>query len=205
MLDSIYGNLKEVLEMTWPMLVISVILVASIRITYLIKHKEAFVLYKEICYLLFMLYILCMFQVVTAGDINMGEGNNFVPFQEILRYELGSRLFIKNVIGNVFLFLPYGIFASMYADIKKWWQALLLILLAAIAIELTQLGIGRVFDVDDILLNGVGGLIGYYLYTSLDNVANLAPKVFKSKIFLNVISTSILLIGIIVILSYLFM
>ena len=38
-------TLLEVINMTWPTLLISIVLVATIRIGYLIKHKDEFVFY----------------------------------------------------------------------------------------------------------------------------------------------------------------
>lgn len=180
--SSIDHTLSDVLHMTWPMLFISVVLIASVRIAYLSKRKEDFILHKELLLLSFVIYILCLFQIVTSQDINMLSGNNFVPFKEIFRYEFGDRLFVKNILGNVFLFIPYGFFASLYVNIKKGAMAFFLVLLASIAIEFTQLGIGRVFDVDDIILNVLGGMIGFYIYRMLDKISDYLPKVFKSRI-----------------------
>ena len=126
-----------------------------------------------------------MFQVVTFQDVSNIGTNNFVPFKEILRYNLGSRLFIKNIIGNMVMFVPYGFFVSYYSKNVKFTSAFFLVLIASVVIESTQLAIGRVFDVDDILLNVVGGLIGYLLYKLLDKLADICPKVFKSNIFLD--------------------
>lgn len=192
MWDSLDKTLVEVLRMTWPMIFISVVLIASVRICYLVKHKEEFVFYKEILLLTFMIYILCLFQVVTMGDINTSGGNNLVPFKEILRYDFGGRLFVKNIIGNVIMFIPYGFFASIYADIKKPTSAVAIISLASISIESTQLLIGRIFDIDDIILNLVGGMIGFCLYLFLDKLASISPNIFKSQLFLNIVTVVLL-------------
>ena len=100
-----------VLSFSWPMVVISIIVAISVRIAYLIINKQKFVIYEELFKLFFLVYILCLFQVVTYRDVNL-TGNNFIPFKEILRYSIGSSLFYKNVFGNMILFLPYGIFIS---------------------------------------------------------------------------------------------
>jgi glycopeptide antibiotics resistance protein len=137
-----------------------------------------------------------LFQVVTSQDINTSSGNNFVPFLEILRYKPFGRLFVKNIIGNVIMFIPYGFFVSKYASGKKFILNIFLVFLASLSIECTQLAIGRVFDVDDILLNAVGGLLGYLVYVILDGIYNILPKVFKANWFLNILAL-ILLIGIV--------
>lgn len=190
-LTSLDNTLGDVLQMTWPMLFISMVLIASVRIAYLYKKKEEFVLHKEILLLTFVLYILCLFQVVTAQDINTVSGNNFIPFKEIFRYSFGDHLFVKNIIGNVIMFVPYGFFATLYADLKKPFSAFILVALASISIECTQLMIGRIFDVDDILLNVVGGMLGFFFYRSLDKLTDILPKFFKSKLFLDILSVAI--------------
>lgn len=196
MIDSLYGNLKDVLQMTWPTLFISLVLLVSVRVSYLLKHKSEFVLYKEIMLLFFTLYILCLFQVVTSQDINTSNGNNFMPFVEIFRYEPWGRLFIKNIVGNVVMFLPYGFFVGKYASGKNHLLTFFLIFLASLSIELTQLAIGRVFDVDDIILNVLGGFLGYIIYLVLEKIYSILPKIFKTKWFLNFASV-ILLLGVI--------
>ncbi len=193
MIDSLYGNLKDVLEMTWPTLFISMILLVSVRICYLMKHKVEFIFYKEIMLLFFALYILCLFQVVTSQDINTLGSNNFVPFVEIFRYKPFGRLFVKNIVGNVVMFMPYGFFVGKYASDKNDYLAFFLIFLASLSIECTQLAIGRVFDVDDILLNVIGGSIGYLIYLLTDKIFNILPKVFKEEWFLNIVAACILI------------
>lgn len=107
------------------MVIICVLTLSSIRITDIVKNKKPFVLYKEIFLLFFLIYILCLFQIVTFEDQSLFiSSNNLVPFKEIMRYKVGSRLFIKNVIGNVVMFIPYGIFASLYAKLDKPFHAL---------------------------------------------------------------------------------
>lgn len=189
-LDNTFG---DVLSMTWPMILISVVLLSSLRLSYLLKSREHFVLHKELLTLFFIIYILCLFQVVTFQDVSNFGTNNFVPFKEILRYDFGSRLFIKNIIGNMIMFVPYGFFIAYYGKADNWKHSLCLVLVASIVIETTQLAIGRVFDVDDILLNVIGGMVGFVIYSLLDRFGDLFPKVFKSTIFLDIMTVLLFL------------
>lgn len=193
MIESLYSSFKAVLEMTWPTLFISMVLLVSVRASYLLKHKSEFVFYKEILLFFFAMYILCLFQVVTSQDINMSSGNNFVPFVEILRYKPWGRLFIKNIVGNVIMFVPYGFFVGKYSSGKSFLLTIFLIFLASFSIEVTQLAIGRVFDVDDIILNVLGGMLGYFVYVLLDNLYNCLPKIFRSSWFLNSVALLLLI------------
>lgn len=185
MIHSLYGNFKDIFLLTWPMVVVSLVTLISFRICYIYKNQVKVVLYREILLFFFAFYVLCLFQIVTLTDASSSVGSNFVPFKEIMRYKLFSRLFIKNVIGNVLLFLPYGYFVGRYFSLKSKSLSFFLILLASISIECTQLSIGRVFDVDDIILNVVGGLLGYFIYLFLCKIYGSLPKVLKSTWFLN--------------------
>lgn len=53
--------------------------------------------------------------------------------------------------------------------------------------------IGRVFDVDDILLNTLGGYIGYLCYHYGHKFSTKLPSFCKSEWFLNILSVIILL------------
>lgn len=105
----------------WPMLFIFTIILVSIRITYLFYNKKQFILYKELLMLCFIMYVLLLYYIVTFQDNNYGV-NNFVPFREIFRYNIKSKLFFKNVVGNVLLFVPFGLFVSYYVETKKIYQ-----------------------------------------------------------------------------------
>lgn len=199
MLSGLSNTIHGVVNFTWPMTIISLVIIVSFRICYIIKNKEKIILYKELITLSFIIYILCLFQVVTFRDDTIWSSNNFIPFKEIFRYNFASRLFFKNVIGNMIMFLPYGFFISYYFQSKKPRLTIILTLIASFSIELVQMSIGRVFDVDDILLNLAGGLLGFVVYTSLQKVGNSVPRVFKSEWFLNIISI-IILLGIITLL-----
>lgn len=199
MLGRLTNTIQGVVNFTWPTVIISVVVLVSFRICYLAKNRQQLVLYKELLGLSFVIYALCLFQVVTFQDNVSWSTNNFIPFREMLRYNIGSNLFVKNVLGNMLMFLPYGFFISYYLKNKKPWLTLILTVIASFAIELVQMVIGRVFDIDDILLNLLGGYLGYLMYYCLGKLYDRLPSVFKSEKCLNVVA-AIILIGIITIL-----
>ena len=190
------NTIQGVVDFAWPMVLISIVILVSFRVCYLIKNKEKLVLYKELLGLSFVIYILCLFQVVTFQDNVSWATNNFIPFKEMFRYDIGSRLFVKNVLGNALMFLPYGFFISYYLKNKKPWLTLILTVIASFSIELVQMVIGRVFDIDDILLNLLGGYLGYVVYYWMGRFYEKLPKVFKSELSLNIVAV-IILIGVI--------
>ena len=92
--------------------------------------------------------------------------------------------------------MPFGFFSSYYLKFKKPWVILGLTLVTSFSIEVIQMSIGRVFDVDDILLNIVGGYFGYLIYSVISRIGNRAPDFFKNEIFLDAVSI-IILVGVI--------
>lgn len=179
----------------WPIITIITVITCSLRIAYLIKNKEKFCFYKEIFMLLFIIYVMCLFEIVTLQDYNYGL-SNYIPFKEIFRYEIGSRLFIKNIIGNILLFLPYGYFTADYLKSKKILPVCFLTMLVSLTIEFVQLNIGRTFDIDDVILNTLGGMCGYLLYRLIERIKDRLPNIFKTEGFINFFVILILIIGI---------
>lgn len=170
----------------WPMLIIICTILVTLRISYLMIEKKSFVFYKEVFILLFIIYIMSLFHTVTFQDVNWST-SNFIPFKEMFRYKFGSRLFLRNVVGNVLMFLPYGFFLHYFIRKCNAKLSFFLITILSFTIEITQLCIGRVFDVDDIVLNILGGMIGYYLFHYLNDIREKFPGILKKNWFYNII------------------
>ena len=89
-------------------------------------------------------------------------------------WERGSQsLKILNLAGNVLIFVPMGFLPPLLW--KKWRHFFAAVGLSAITsclIEFVQLFLGRSVDVDDLILNTLGGLVGYLLFC-------LIPKKWK--------------------------
>ena len=187
------NQMINIFEAMWPTLIISMVIIISMRVVYLFKNKKEIVLYRELVSLLFIIYVLCLFYVVTFQDVSWSS-SNYVPFHEMFRYQFGSRLFIKNVIGNMLLFVPYGFFTAYFLKLEKPKVVIILSLLVSVTIETTQLLIGRVFDIDDIILNFVGGILGFYVYHLLDKINHKLPNILKKPIIYNIIMIGLLIL-----------
>ncbi len=183
-------ELKEqvllILEYSWPMIAMAVIVAITVRVGYLRKNNEKAILYKEIFNLLFILYILCLFHAVTYQDVSWASAN-LIPFKEILRYDFGSNLFYRNIFGNLLLFLPYGLYITYYLDLKKPLSVMGYAFIISLSIELIQSIIGRVFDVDDIILNVLGALLGYFIYRLFDRFEDILPDWLKKEWLIDIL------------------
>ncbi|MGG6447379.1 VanZ family protein [Pseudobacillus badius] len=95
---------------------------------------------------------------------------NFIPFENIYMCLSGQDKFnldiiVHNTIGNVLLFIPIGVLFSLLLSKKKDnFRAFLFFLAFSLVIEVLQyvLRVGQ-FDIDDILLNTIGGVVGYFM------------------------------------------
>lgn len=186
------NEIYTILNGIWPMLTIFIVVLCTIRICYILEKGEHFVLYKEFFALMFVIYILLLFELVTNTDLQ-GVSNNFIPFKEILRYDFGSKYFMLNVVGNMAIFLPFGFFISIYLDSQRLNKPLLITFVTSLTIELVQMFIGRSFDVDDILLNCIGGLCGFLLYIALSAIKRHLPKFLQRDLVYNLLTVALIL------------
>lgn len=180
-------TVQNAISSTWPMLVIFVVILSTIRLTYLSIHKEKFIFYKEFLNLIFIIYVLLLYQLLTNVETNTSGGYNLIPFTEITRYEIGSKLFMYNVIGNIVIFIPFGYFVSGYIKASKVSHILAVSIISSLTVEVVQLQIGRSFDIDDIILNVCGAIIGFLLYIGLCAIKKHLPKFLQRDFVYNIV------------------
>lgn len=97
----------------------------------------------------------------------MGNGN-LVPFHEITRaLEAGTNRGYLNVYGNIAIFVPFGVMQAMFGQGRGPGLAATAknAFILSLFLELLQatFAIGA-FDVDDMLLNAIGGVTGYLFH-----------------------------------------
>lgn len=189
-------SIKTVISSIWPSLLILITILFTIRFFSFVSNKKKIVFYKEILSLLFIIYLMCFFYILTFEDVDWSTAN-LIPFKEMFRFSLGSRMFFKNVFGNIILFLPYGFFLSYFVKLKKVKIITILSLFVSFIVEIIQYRIGRVFDVDDIILNVIGGIIGYYLYRVIDYLVNETKIKERKELVCNAITILIAIIAVI--------
>ena len=93
---------------------------------------------------------------------------NFVPFRTIkmyidYAYKLNS---VENLVGNLVVFMPLGFLLPLLSEeLQKFSEVFINVFTFALGIEVFQLfSAFGAFDVDDILLNCLGAVIGYGCY-----------------------------------------
>ena len=195
------NTIRAVLNDNFPVLVIFIVTLVSMRFFYLRTHREKVYFYKEFFGIISIVYLFLLFQLLTKVELNEGSGYNLVPFTEIFRYKVGSNLFIYNVVGNILAFVVFGLIISYYIKPKTVMAPFLISLVVSTTVEFVQLNIGRSFDVDDIILNVLGCIIGYLLYIGLTAIHNHLPKSLQKEGIVNIICFILLIIMLLYILK----
>ena len=154
---------------------------------------------KVIVGISFIFYLLALIMLLFVGvmfvgirgyvwtDISLIEyirsSSNFVPFKTISIYitamfdgSLNISIAIKNLFGNLIMFLPMGIYLPYYIKkLSKVGKFTLSMIILLFVIEVTQLVTRRgSFDIDDFILNMVGALIGFGIWKT-----KIVQRLFK--------------------------
>ncbi len=128
-------------------------------------------------YLLFLAYFLFFAENFGRVYTEREYAYNLQLFKEIKRFwiyrkELGMAAVLTNIVGNVVCFLPFGaILPVLWARARSFWVITLLSFTFSLLVECAQL-VSKVgsFDVDDIFLNMMGGILGYLLFRSCNQM-----------------------------------
>ena len=130
------------------------------------------------------------------GSIKLAESIeyfkfNFVPFKilyqtyiEVVKYNNLSYFYIS-FLANILIFVPIGILLPIsYKKFRNLKNTILFGITYSLIIEITQIFLPRATDIDDIILNTLGVLIGYSIFKILKNkCVNFLEKVSEITIF----------------------
>ncbi len=91
---------------------------------------------------------------------------NLIPFVWVKEtYTMGMRQMLSQLIMNIIMLIPVGfLLPIIFSQMRKFYRTVLCIALFILVIETIQYFIGRSADIDDLIMNTVGGMIGYAIY-----------------------------------------
>jgi glycopeptide antibiotics resistance protein len=138
------------------------------------KQFISFVLLHVYCFLLVEVLVLKQLPVIRIEQMMFNFGGtqdgpaNLIPFKTILPYLLGKNgalIAAINIVGNILALVPLGFMVPFVYSKIDWKKIVLLAVIAGLMIEITQviLHIG-IFDIDDVILNALGVIIGFWLF-----------------------------------------
>ena len=98
---------------------------------------------------------------------------NLIPIVNLMDYDSKRDLLI-NLIGNFAMFIPTGVMTPLiYRKIDSFWKVTLTGFLLSLSIEIIQLPFAvRASDVDDLILNTLGCMVGYGIYALVRKIRN---------------------------------
>jgi len=140
------------------------------------EHVKSGIIYSVmILYVIFLLFTM-LFAVAdpisgySAIRANL-RGVSLVPLRSIAQYiGVGSLrgAVMVNLLGNVVMFAPLGFYATALRKDKRILTNLLCVFLFSLTAEIIQYVFARgISDIDDILLNCLGGLLGIFFFKIL--------------------------------------
>lgn len=123
-----------------------------------------------VLYIIFIVYFL-LFSDWYGRTGEMQEYHyNLELFKEIRRFwnyrhQVGLFAMFTNLFGNVVIFIPFGFFMPMASRYRSFFSTLFYSFGLSLCVETFQLvtKVGS-FDVDDLLLNTIGGVAGYVIF-----------------------------------------
>lgn len=141
--------------------------------------REAQLLLVYVCIAVIVRFTFCPFEKIDGRiqPLIFDMANawppriNLVPFTYLFDYEKLHEALL-NLIGNVLMFVPVGVvFPSVYRQLNTHGRAIAAGVGFSLAIELMQLPfVDRVSDIDDLLLNSAGYILGYLIYLAVKRI-----------------------------------
>ena len=166
------------------------------RLIFIKKTKKQVKVFNEILLTIFILYIIGLASQTIVPYWNMGIYSdtgkfyfnirltnsiseiNLIPFKTLYEYLFvnntsvsdWSSVSILNIFANTLLFLPLGLLTPLlWEKYDSFYKILTLGLISTCLIEFIQIFIGRSTDIDDVILNTIGIIIGYTIFKLFKN------------------------------------
>lgn len=155
---------------------------------------------KRLSYIVFSVYLilliwLVLFKLATnLSEIPSMRGINLIPFY----YDQETSVHFKEVIYNIIVFVPLGVYVQIFRENWKKATKCLVILLTSFLFELVQFifAIGA-SDITDLIGNTIGGIVGILFCVMLKKIT---PKKFISIINVSGLSIELAAIGLMLLL-----
>ncbi|PKM52389.1 MAG: VanZ family protein [Firmicutes bacterium HGW-Firmicutes-7] len=148
---------------------------------------------RIVCGTLFFLYLFYLAYVLFLSPsfgrtLGVPREYNLSPFKTISNYIIyrsyvNPKTLIINIIGNIVAFMPMGFFVPiLFRNKRTFLKVIIFSALVSLVVELLQykLVVGS-FDIDDIILNTVGGAIGYIIFNLTYKIYGFLRQLKKGK------------------------
>lgn len=154
------------------------------------EKNSAINIKKVVLYITILVYIYILLRIIIFKTLvspldlvnpyrDMIRDTNLIPFKDIWSQNVSAGINRINIIGNIALFIPMGIYLAMFRNnnvctsqkIRDSFKSMALVFITSVIIEGFQyiFAIG-VADINDVILNLSGGVIGILVYRILHHL-----------------------------------
>lgn len=182
MFEIYYTEILFFITMTWC-LVRVVIAVKNKEINW---KRELQLILVYICFIVIARYVFFPFSKVDGkiqplifDDKLFTAKINLIPLVHMFDYAI-KREAIINFVGNVTMFIPVGIvYPIVYKGLNTYWKVIVAGVGLSLCIEMVQLPLDRTVDIDDLIMNSFGYVIGYGIYLLVGKIKKMLKSVSK--------------------------
>lgn len=125
-----------------------------------------FVRYVFVGYVLSLVYLTILWyypDITFKPDYYFLNLRPFIWVNEV--YDMGVRRMMSQLLLNIGMFVPLGLLLPIVFKVMgKFWKTAAAALGTTFIIETLQYFMGRSADIDDVIMNFVGGVIGYLVF-----------------------------------------
>lgn len=140
----------------------------------IIRRNKKINVKREVLLYVFFLFLLGLYTVAITGNFSIKNVRideiNIIPFKIVKDVYISHNLnyFLISFYYNIFIFIPVGFLVSLIWNMKDK-NVILIGFLISLSIELTQLFLKRTTDIDDLILNTLGVIIGLLISKRIKN------------------------------------
>ena len=140
-------------------IVLTLLFWISLYILFYDRKKEIIIPNKALT-AIYSIYTFFLISITLLKGSLPGRHYNFIPFKSFLDFsEVNINIAILNIATNLLMLLPIGIILQLW--LKRLSFSLLIVFLTSLGIEVLQFIFKKgVLDIDDLILNTFGGLMG---------------------------------------------
>lgn len=144
------------------LIIFSGVMIIEVGIEFIQKKKIEVKILNWLCQFLWILIVVSILKItgIIGGSFGISS-----PLDSYISFKLFEDGFNAATILNICLFIPYGflpvfIFKNIH---KHWWNGVILGAVFSIGIEFLQTFIGRFAQLDDVIMNTCGTLVGFLI------------------------------------------
>lgn len=151
-------------------------------------------------YLALLVWIILFKLQFSISDLDKVRSVNLIPFH--YDKEIGAAFHLTEVLENVLIFLPMGIYLQLLLPKLKFHTKLTVITGISLLLEIAQyaLAVGR-SDLTDVLTNTAGGLLGLVVYSTIARLLGNRAKADKLFSVLALV-VSVIVIGLLALILF---